>query len=143
MLRTGEVGAEEHIFPADDAGHDDPVGIGQRQFHGVCQPGLLAGPHHDPVHHDLDGVLFGLFQFDLVFVDIVEFSVHPHPGESIPADPVDELHMLALFPVDYRSQNHQFRPLRQRQDPVHDLVHGLTGDLPAADRTVGDPRPGI
>ena len=83
-----------------------------------------------------------LLRPDLVLIQKQNLAVHPHPGVSVPADPVQEFHVFPLPAPDHRRQNHEFCPLRKSHDGIHDLIHTLAGDGPAAYRAVrpADPR---
>ena len=98
-------------------------------------------PDDEPVHDDLDGVLFVLLQLDLL-VQLVEVSVHPDTDIAGALGVLKHLGVLALFAPDHRSHHLDPGPLRQRQHLIDDLVNGLLADLLAAAGTVGCTRSG-
>src|SRR4029453_2195085 len=62
------------------------------------------------------------------------------PAPVAPAlEIVEELAVLALAPPDHRGQHEQAAPAREREHPIHHLLHGLGGDDLAALRTVRNP----
>ncbi len=79
VLRTGVVLGKGHVLAADHVHHrrgppERPVAVSMESARRRAD--LLLD--HQPVHHDLDGVLLVLLQLDLLG-QIVEIAVHPHP----------------------------------------------------------------
>ena len=116
------------------------AGVAARRLNGVRQAAAQTVLQHQPVNHQLDGVLFVLLAGD-VLGQIIENAVHPHPGEAGLPGVLEHLPVFALFSPDDRGQDDKARPLSQRFHPVHDLVNGLAADLPAALRAVGNAHP--
>ena len=129
---TGVVLGEGEILllpqKVDDHQSAGELGSG---LHAVRQPLADVGPDDEPVHDDLDGVLFVLFQLDLL-VQLVETSVHSGPDIAGALGVLKHLGVFALFAPDHRSHHLDPGPLRQRQHLIDDLVNGLLADLPAA-----------
>ena len=117
--------------------------LGEGQFAGFCDTAFLAGLNLDPVNHDLDGVLVGLFQLDLVLADHLGLAVHQYSGETFPFDPVDDLLVGAFLSSHHRRKDLDLGILVHGHDRIGHLVHGLRADGPAADRTVRLADPGI
>ena len=110
-------------------------------LHAVRQPLADVRSDDEPVHDDLDGVLFVLLQLDLL-VQLVEVSVHPDTDIAGALGVLKHLGVLALFAPDHRSHHLNSRSLRQRQHLIDDLVDGLLADLLAAVGAVGRTRSG-
>ena len=117
------------------------AGMGTGRLDGVRQAAAKALFQHQPVHHQLDGVLFVLLQLDL-FRQIIEDAVHPDPGKALLPGILKDLDMLALLPPNDRRQHHKPGALSQGLYPVHNLVDGLFFDLLAALGAVGRSHPG-
>ena len=117
--------------------HDDHLGhaLGQREG-GLERLGQAAAdvvPADQPVDHHLDGVLLVAGQLDLVAVGQLDGGpVHPHPGEPLLGEVVEEGAVLPLAAADHRGQDQEAGALLEGQDPVDDLLGALTGHGPAA-----------
>ena len=61
----------------------DPLGMGERRLQRVGEPLLDPRLHHQPVHHDVDVVLFLLVQVDLLG-QLEGGAVDDAPGRSRP-----------------------------------------------------------
>ena len=63
-------------------------------------------------------------------------AVHPGPGEPLGLQLAQQFGVLALAPADHRREHLEPGALVEFEHPVHDLLRGLPGDRPAADRAV-------
>ena len=116
-----------------------PHQIHQHQAAGQSQGGLrgVGEPAGDirlddqPVHNDLNVVLFVLFQPDLLG-KLIQDPVYPCPDIAGLFRVLQNLDMLALSGPDHGRQYLNPGPLGQGHDLVHDLVDALLPDLPAA-----------
>ena len=113
-----------------------PVALRHSQLAGLRDAALLPRLDHDTVHNDLDGMLIGFFQLDLVLFQQLDLAVHPHTRKSFAANTVENLFVGTLTPAHHRRQHQKLRPLFKRHDRVYHLVDGLAADQPAADRTM-------
>ena len=105
-------------------------------FNGIGQAAVQIGFQHQPIHHDLNMVLFVLFQGDL-FRQIIEDPVHPGTDKAALAGILQYLGVLTLFAADHRSQQLEPGTLRQSQNLIHDLIDGLPPNFLAALGAVG------
>ena len=94
---------------------------------------------NEPVHDDLNGVLFVFLQLDLL-VQLIEVPVNTRPDITGALGVLQHLGVLALLAPDDRRHDLNPRPLRQRQHLIDDLVDGLLADLLAAVGAVGRTR---
>ena len=69
-------------------------------------------------------MLLVLFQLGRL-VDFIYFPIHSQAHETLGAQFVEQLHLLALTPRHQRRENHQPGIFRQRQDVVHHLRNAL------------------
>ncbi len=121
--------------------HNAPSEPG-RHLNGVCQPGADVCLDHQPVHHNFHCVLLVLVQGDGL-VQIIKDTIHPGPDKAGLPGSVKLLLMGALAAPDHRSQHLYLGFFFQGQHLVHNLVHSLLLDFPAADRAVGHADAGI
>ncbi len=119
---------------------DQAAGVAARRLDGVRQAAAQAVLQHQPVNHQLDGVLLVLLAGD-VLGQIVENPVHPYPGEAGFPGVLKHLLVLALLPPDDRRQDDKAGSLAQGFHPVHNLVDGLAADLLTAPGAVGNAHP--
>ncbi len=63
-------------------------------------------------------------------------AVHPGPGEPLDLEFAEQFRVLALAPAYHRGEHLEPGGLVELEHPVHDLLRGLPGDRPAADRAV-------
>ena len=99
---------------------------------GFCDTAFLTGFHNYSVYNNFYVMLKGLLQFDLVFTEDLNLSVHSYPGESFTLDAVQDLLMGAFLGTDHRCQDQELGPLIHGHDRIHHLVHRLGGNgLPA------------
>ena len=120
--------------------HDHPAGQAERGLDRVGEPPprrLLDG---QPVDHDLDRVLLVLLQRGHLagarLVQAHHDAVHPGPRVPLGLQLAEQFGVLALAPAHHRGQHLEPGPLVELEHPVHDLLRGLPGDRPAADRAV-------
>ena len=139
---AGEVLAELAQLSPDDVHLEEALGQAQGVLDGIGQAPLNARPDHQTVHDDLNVMLDVLFQLN-VFGNVILAAVDPQADIAGPAGPVNDFGVLALAAPDHRRQQLQAGALGQGHDLVHHLVHGLTGDLPAAFGAVGNADPGV
>ena len=139
VIRTRQLGAE-HLFVMmiiKIANHRyKPDALRYSQLAGLRDAALLPRLDHDTVHNDLDGVLIGFFQLDLVLFQQLDLAVHPHTRKSLAANTVENLLVGTLAPAHHRRQHQKLRTLFKRHDRIYHLVDGLAADQPAADRTM-------
>ena len=139
---TGVVLGEEDVpVLPHDVDDDDAAGQGGGGLHRVGETAADIRPDDEPVHYDLDGVLFVLVQFDL-FRQLVEGAVHPAADVAGLPGVLENFGVLALFAPDDGGQHLNAGGLRQGQHLIDDLVHRLLLDLLTADGTVGGAHPG-
>ncbi len=125
------------------------AGQRQRRLHRVGQPPPGVRLDRQPVHHHLDGVLLVLLQrgqpgaVRAHAVQPDDRAVHPGPGVALDLQLPEQLGVLPLAPADDRGQHLEPGPLVELQHPVHDLLRGLPGDRPPADRAVWLAHPGV
>ena len=135
------LGKTQLLIGVGQLDHHQSAGMGAGGFDRVRQPAAQALLQHQTVHHQLDGVLFVLFQRNLL-CQVIQNPIHPNPGKALLPGILKYLLVLALFCPDHRGQNDKSRTLAQGLHPVYDLVNGLPGDLLAALGTVGNAHPG-
>ena len=141
-LRAGGERGHEGVAPffpgrvAADHGHDHAlVAPVQGEFHGVGQPLADAVLDHEPVHHQLDGVLLVLLQVRHV-VQGVQLPADAHAHEPLLAQLGEEVLVRTLLVFDQRGEEHELGGRLHGQDGVHDGVRGLGLDGAAALGTV-------
>ena len=140
-LRAGELGGE-HQFLAlwfvheGDAGQ--AIGQAQRGLEGFRQAQLQVLAHLDAVHHGLDAVLLAQVQGRRL-VQVHHLAVDAGADETLGAQFLQDVHVLALAVLHHRRQQHQPGVRAQGHDLVHHLADGLRlqggGVLGAARRT--------
>ena len=108
VIGAGQLRGEQFFFGLVSGLHDaahEAVSLRDCQLCGFRDAAFLTFPYDDAVHHDVDGVLKGLRQVDLVFVEVLDLAVHPHADEAFSLDAVQHLLVRALlFPDDRRQQ---------------------------------------
>jgi len=132
----------------DEVEDDDTAREAERGLDRVGEPPAGCVLHREPVDDHLDLVLFLLLQRrqaagvtrDLVQAD--DRAVDPCPGVPLGLQFLEQFGVLALAPADDRGQHLEPGALLELEHPVDDLLRGLPGDRPAADRAVrlADPR---
>ena len=110
---------------------DDALRARHRGLDRVGEPLAQVGPHHEPVDDDRDVVLVLLVEDD-VLLEPAQLAVHLHARESLRAQLLEELPVLALAPADDRREHHELGALRHRHHLVDDLLGGLRLDRAAA-----------
>ena len=135
------------VRQVDEVEHDHAARQAKRGLHRVGQPPPRGRLDRKPVHHDLDGVLLVLLQRGRLagpgLVQAHHHAVHPGPGESLDLEFAEQFCVLALAPADHRGEHLEPGALVEFEHPVHDLLGGLPGDRPAADRAMGLAHPRI
>ncbi len=104
--------------------HRAAVGMAQRGLERFGQALLGFRADLQPVDDDLDGMLAGLLQ-GRQCVDFIHLAVDAQPRESLRAQFVEQIQLLALALHHQRRQDHYARVLRQLQHMVHHLAHAL------------------
>ena len=148
-IGAGKAGAEQFFLqrgrrlPGFDHGADDRQSLGQRDggLKGLGQALLEVLPHADAVHDHLDAV----FAPQLERRDLVEFvhhAVDPRADETLGAQLLDQLQVLALAAAHHRRQQHQPGAFGQAQHVVHHLADGLRLERNAVVGTAGRAYPG-
>ena len=135
VLRAGVVLGEHHLLTVHHIHQHQTAGQADGGFQRVGQAGLDVRAHHQAVDHNLDVVLFVLFQRNLLG-QLIQVAVHPHPDIAGFAGALKLLLVHALFAADDGGQNLNLGALRQLHHLVHHLVDRLLADLPPADRAV-------
>jgi len=124
----------------DEVEHYHPAGQAERGLHRVSQPPPRRLLHRQPVHHHLDGVLLVFLQRRQVpgrgLVQPHDYPVHPRPGIALDLELTQQFGVLALAPAHHGRKHLEPGALVHFKQPVHDLLRGLPGDRPPADRAV-------
>ena len=115
--------------------------MGAGRLNGVRQSPAQSFLQYQPVNHQVDGVLLILLAGNFLR-QIIEDSVHPHPGEAGLPGVLEDLLMLALLSPDHGRQHQKSGTLSQGLHPIHDLVDGLAADFLATLGAVGNAHPG-
>ena len=136
-VRAGVVLGEEHLLAVDDVQHDQPAGDLHGRLQRIGQALVHPLAHDQAVHHRLDGVLFVLLQVDFL-VQFAHFPVDAHAHVAVALEVLQDLDVLALPAADHGREHLDARALRQGEDLVDHLVHGLLADFPAALGAVRD-----
>ena len=97
----------------------------------VRQPPLDARTHDESIDQHLDGVAGGARQRPVVG-QVAQRAVDAHAHEAAAPQRLELLLVLALSVAHDRRIQKQPRLRRQRDQAIHDLLHGLRRDLPAA-----------
>ena len=105
-------------------GYGTAIGQTQRGLKAFGQALARLRPYFDAVHHDVNVVLFGLFQLGQV-VEFIRLAVHAKAHIALRLHVGKHFQELALFFARERRQNHQSRVLRKRQHGIDHLAHGL------------------
>src|ERR1035437_10045863 len=104
----------------------------------VAQPEANLLVNDQPIHDRLDGVPLLRVQF---YADAAgqldQLTVHAGADEALAGQPLDHVAELALLVADNRSEQHDPRPRRQREDFVHNVAGSLAHDGHAGFRAVG------
>ena len=111
----------------------------QRCLHGVSETLLLARLDHQAVHHNVDVVLDLLFQLRRVG-ELVGLPVHVHTRITLGGEVCKQVLELTLTLAHDRRKHLEFRALFVLQDPVNDLLWGLSLNHSVTFRTVGGTR---
>ena len=111
------------------------IGMAERGLEALREPLPRVFPRLEPIHHHLDGVFLVLRELRWR-VDVVHLAVDTQPDETLGAQLVEEILLLALAPHHERRQDHDPGVLRQREHVVHHLRHRLHGERDAVLRTV-------
>ena len=114
-----------------------PPGQLQGRLDGLREPLAHGGPADQAVDHHLDGVGLVAGQVDLGAVGQLERDpVDPDPGEALLGQVVEEGAVLPLAAPDHGRHDLEAGALGQLEHAVDDLLRGLAGHGPAADRAV-------
>ena len=141
-VRAGEIRAEGDRAAVHRVDQKQPVCQSQHGFDGIRKSFFDARLHNQPVNDNLNIVLLILVELDL-FGQLILIPVHHHTDIAALLRLLEGLLMAALPSSHNRRQQLDPRPLRQRHDLVHHLVHALPPDLPSAVRAVGHADPGV
>ena len=141
-VRAGVILGKQCVAHVLHRGHHQPAGKAHGGFQGIRQPGFNALPQHQPVYHDFDGVL-------LVFIDLrqfaqfVDFPVDPGAHIALPGKILQKPGVFALSRPHHRRQNLNAAALGISENLVHNLIHRLLADFPAAYGAVGNADAGV
>ncbi len=131
----------------DEVEDDHPAGQAERGLHRVGEPAPRRVLHGEPVDDHLDVVLLVLLQRGQLagqrLVEADDHAVHPGPGVALGLQLAQQLAVLALAPAHHRGEHLEPGAVLELEHPVHDLLRGLPGDRPAADRAVRLADPGV
>ena len=75
--------------------------------------------------------------------ELDHLSVESNTGEALGGEIIKQSGVLALSPSDHWSEYQEPSSLSHRQDPVNDLLRGLTGHRATTRRAVRPTYPGI
>ncbi len=138
-VRARKVLAEQHgiarAVALDGLHLHESLGQPERRLYRVGQPALYPLAHHEPVNDDLDVVLVVLVQAQLDG-QLVQLAVHPHAGEALLGEVLQQLPILAFAAPHDRRHDHEARLLWQGQYLLDHLLRGRGGDGEAADVAV-------
>ena len=142
VLRASVIQAVQPFLLPHNIHQHHPAGKVGGGFQAVIQTRLNFRLHYNSVHNDFDVVLFILFR-KKIFSQIIDGTVNPHPDIAAAPGGIQHLFVGTFSSPHHRRHNLKFGLFRQRQKLIHNLIDGLTADLPAAHRAVGSPHPGI
>ena len=126
-VRAGKVGTEEVVFSAHYCSYHETIPQFQGSLYRVSKPAHNAILDNDAVHHHLDGMLFILFQFNVVR-QRENSTIYPYPDITFLSKLFQQFFMGSLLLGCHRSQDHQFRPFSQCRQGIHNLIHCLPLD---------------
>ena len=107
-------------------GQQHALAPAEGRLHGVAEPDTNLLVNDQAIHHGFDGVLLLGVQFDACAVcQLDQFAVHASTDEALPREPFYHVAKLALLVAHNRGEQHDSRPKRQPDDPVHDVAGGL------------------
>ena len=128
---AGQFLAEQHFRAIHDTDADDPFA----QFHGKFDrigDALAQAIFHDKaVNHDINVVLFILFQHDFIR-QLAHFAIHADADVALFLQILEDLAIFPFASAHHRRENLEFRSFREREDFIHHLLHGLRRDFLAA-----------
>jgi len=109
---------------AGETDHDQAVGKAQRELNrlGQTRPDLRF--EDQPIDHRFYRVLPGLRQFGRA-LDLVNLPVDPHPNESFPLNPLEDVAVLTFLAPEDGSEYHQATADRKLGNLVDDLRYRL------------------
>ena len=119
-------------------------GVGQARFGaaGFFRIGVVVAADHQAIDHHFDVVDAVAVECD-VFFQVVDFTIGAHALETLLADVLEDLFVLAFAPLDDRREDLRARAIRQRLDFIDDLLGALGDDFRAANGTVRDADAGV
>jgi hypothetical protein len=119
----------------DELEGEQAVGELQGGLDRVGQPLLRGRLHRQPVDHHFDGVFFLLLEARRLGQRVND-TVDSHAGETLRLQVVEQLAVFALAAANQRRKHLEAHTFVELEDPVDDLLRGLPGNRPPADRTV-------
>ncbi len=111
--------------------HKPSLAMAQGQLHGVGQTPADALLVHQPVHHQIDGVLPVLFQRG-DSIQRMEPAIDAHARKAFGPELFQQVLMRALLQFHQRGKHQEFLALRQPENVRDDLVRGAGLDGTAA-----------
>ena len=124
---------------AVDLAHlDEAVADAQRRLDRVVQP-LAQVVLDDEAVDDGRDVVLELLVERRHLLEQVRLAVDAHAREALAAQALEHVAVLALAAAHERRVDREARALGQRQHLIDDLLGGLAGDRPPADRAVRPP----
>ena len=141
-MDAGEVLGEEHLLALLYRDEDDAAGHLERALHRVGHPaGLGAVADDEAVHHHLYRVPLALVQVERLR-EVAHLAVDTDADVPGGARFFEDLLVLAFAAADHRRHDLDPAVLRQGENRVDDLLHGLHLDRPAAVVAVRPTGPG-
>src|SRR5699024_546973 len=135
LLPLGIIGVQIHEVQHDGPGREFQGGLDR-----VVQTSTRGGFDGEPIHDHGDVVLVVAAQFGGL-VQAHHRPVDHGPGEALGLQVLEQFDVLTLAPAHDRCQHLEAGALGHLQDPVHDLLRALSGDLAPAFGTVWNTDP--
>ena len=139
--RAGQPLGEQERRAVHHLDLDHALGELERRLERVGQAGAEGVLDHEAVDHDLDRVLLGLGELDLLG-QLAELAVDAHPHVALAPQVEEQLAVLALAPANHRREQDDAAARGQRHEAVDHLLDGLRGDHAAAPGAMRDADPG-
>ena len=141
-VRAGIVHAVQRFAQIKPVHNDQPGAFDRGRLNIVRQAltELLRLLPDQPVHHDFHRVLL-LFVQRRGVLQVIHLPVNPHPDISAFAGAGKNIPVFALPAPDQGTEHLHPRSFRTLADGIHDFVHRLLPDFPAAFRAVRNAHP--
>jgi hypothetical protein len=109
-----------------DLGH--AVGEAQRRLERIGEAAVDAFAQHQPVDHDLDGVVLVAGQLEVLHRQVVQLAVDAGTGVALGGQVCQQGVVVALAAPHHRGEHLEATALGQLEHPVDDLLGRLAGD---------------